>query len=147
MPQVTPARQAVLTMAAAKAARAAGVKPAALIRPVTAANRSLPKPAFEMPQSKLNANSASATAPAAAPKKTAGRAKPKAVPARGKLVKGKTSKTAAKNSGAVVHHVHASQSPVGKTSPDVKRNTTQTVVHSAGPKPSPAIAKQLGSSD
>jgi cell division protein FtsQ len=147
MQPVAPARQAALTVAVAKAARAAGVKPAALISPVTAANRALPKPAFEMPQSKLNANGAGAEAATAGVKKTVAKVKPKAIPARAKIVKGKATKPAAKNSGAVSHHAHASQGSAGKTSSNVKRSATQTIVHSAGPKPSPAIAKQQGSSD
>jgi cell division protein FtsQ len=145
MPPVTPARQAALTMAAAKAARAAGVKPAALISPVMAANRALPKPAFEMPQSKLNANRAGGEVPIAGVKKTRAKAKPRAIPARAKIVKGKAWKPAAKNSGGAAHHAHASRGPAGKTSPDVKRNAAQTAVQSAGPKPSPGIAKQQGS--
>ena len=144
MQLVAPARQAALTVAAMKAARAAGVKPAALISPVTAANRALPKPAFEMPQSKLNANGAGAEAATAGVKKTVAKVKPKAIPARAKIVKGKAAKPAAKNSGAVSHHAHASQASAGKTSSNVKRSATQTIVHSAGPKPSPAIAKQQG---
>jgi cell division protein FtsQ len=145
MQPAAPARQASLTMAAAKAARAAGVKPAALISPVTAANRALPKPAFEMPRSKLNANGAGGAAATMGVKKTTAKARPKAVPARAKVVKGKATKPAAKNSSAAAHHAHVSQSPAVKATPDVKRNATQTAVHSAGPKPSPAIAKQQGS--
>jgi len=143
--QPAPVRQAALTMAAAKAARAAGVKPAALISPVMAANRALPKPAFEMPQSKLDANGTGGETATAGPKKPVARVRPKTVPARAKVAKGKAPKPSGKNSGAAAHHGHTSQSSAGKTSPDVKRSATQTIVHSAGPKPSPAIAKQQGS--
>jgi cell division protein FtsQ len=147
MPQVTPARQAALTLAAAKAALAAGVKPAALISPVTAANRALPKPVFEMPQSKLNENRAGVEASTVGVKKTTAKAKPRAGPARPKAAKGRASKAAAKNSGAAVHHARVSQRSAGKTPSNAKRNAPQAVLHSAGPKPSPAIAKQQGSSD
>ncbi|MGA8428407.1 MAG: FtsQ-type POTRA domain-containing protein [Candidatus Sulfotelmatobacter sp.] len=50
----TPARRGALTPAAVKAARAAGVQAAALVTPVGAANRALPKPVFEIAPSRLH---------------------------------------------------------------------------------------------
>src|ERR1700751_811995 len=47
-------RQAALTAAAAKAAAAAGVRPAALVTRIDPHDRSVPKPAFELAEKKLN---------------------------------------------------------------------------------------------
>ena len=60
-------KQAALTVAAAKAAVAAGVKPAALITHLNPHDRSIPKPAFELTDKKLDPKTA-AKKPAARPR-------------------------------------------------------------------------------
>jgi cell division protein FtsQ len=138
------ARLASLSPAAARAAVAAGVKPAALVTRLTTHDKAVPKPAFELPESKLNPKPE-----ASAPKKLA--AKNRAV--RKVSRKGKTmaaSKRAAsqgkgapavKANSAAGHTASAS----GKTRP-TKAAAGQPTVHtplpSGLPKPSPAIAKQ-----
>src|SRR5579864_593508 len=54
------ARQAMLSPASARAAAAAGVKPAALVSKIVAHNRAVPKPAFEVPAKTLNPSTAAA---------------------------------------------------------------------------------------
>src|ERR1700685_1012068 len=137
-------RVAALSPAAAKTAAAAGVKPAALITRLPVHDRAVPKPAFELTEKKLEPQAAVA-------KKAVVRAPRKKVVSAGKTSAAKVSAPKAKgkpgggkNSGAVYHHAHAPQASAGKTSSNVKRSATQTIVHSAGPKPSPAIAKQQG---
>jgi cell division protein FtsQ len=152
-----PARQAALTPAAAKAARAAGVQPAALITPMAAANRALPRPVFEMPESKLNPRPAGNESKKSELKKSDAKKadtqpKTKKIVARTKPAKGKSAKLAAKKTAAPVHHARAAgqrsaqRSAPSKTSPPAKQNGMQPMAHS-GPKPSPAIAKQQGSAD
>ena len=60
-------KQAMLTASAAKAAAAAGVKPAALITRINPHDKSLPKPAFELSEKKVETKVA-AKKPAARPK-------------------------------------------------------------------------------
>jgi cell division protein FtsQ len=61
-------KQAALTLAAAKAAAAAGVKPAALITKLNPHDRTIPKPAFELTEKKLDPKAASAKKAAAKPR-------------------------------------------------------------------------------
>jgi cell division protein FtsQ len=142
-----PARQAALTAAAAKAARAAGVKPVALVTPVATVPRALPKPAFEMPQSKLTPKSADSESKKPELKKGAAKPqmKPKTVVARASVAKRKPSKPPAKKSAALVNHPHGAQNPPAKTSQIPKHAGSQLPAGSTGPKPSPAIARQQGS--
>src|SRR5580700_7842766 len=67
-------RQAALTLAAAKAAAAAGVRPAALITKINPHDKTIPKPAFELTEKKLD--------PKTAAKKPAARTRAKKVVAR-----------------------------------------------------------------
>jgi cell division protein FtsQ len=108
-------KQAALTVAAAKAAVAAGVKPAALITKINPHDHSIPKPAFELTEKKLDPKTA-AKKPAARPraKKVVARA---GKPARRKEPAKHTQKTYGK-----------------KPSAAVAANTTS-------PKPSPAVAR------
>jgi len=130
-----PSRQAALTPAAAKAAVAAGVKPAALVTRLSPRDKAVPKLAFELPESKLNPKPAASAArkPAAKTKvrKTAGRkgritTAPKQVASPRK--KAAPSPAAGKTNSAAWR---AASSPQ-KTAPPA----------SAIPKPSPAIARQ-----
>src|ERR1700688_931441 len=72
-------RQSALSASAARAAAAAGVKPAALITRMSTHDRALPKPAFELTEKKPDPKSAVA-------KKPAPRARVKKVSAKGKSV-------------------------------------------------------------
>lgn len=107
-------KQAALTVAAAKAAVAAGVKPAALITHLNPHDRSIPKPAFELTDKKLD--------PKTATKKPAARPRPKRVVAR-------ASKPARREPAK-----HTPRTYGKKPSAAVAANTTI-------PKPSPAVAK------
>src|SRR3984893_12478275 len=63
-------RQSVLSASAAKAAAAAGVKPAALITHINPHDRTLPKPAFELTEKKLESASTKKSTPKARVRKT-----------------------------------------------------------------------------
>jgi cell division protein FtsQ len=121
-------KQPALAASAAKAAAAAGVKPAALIARLNPHDRSLPKPAFELTEKKLDPKSAAAKKPAskAKVKKTVAKAKS---PSPKKAV-AKPSAGGAKASGTKT--IAASQKPA-KAAPHASVG---------GSKPSPAIAKQ-----
>ena len=108
-------KQAALTVAAAKAAVAAGVKPAALITHLNPHDRSIPKPAFELTDKKLDSKTAA--------KKPAARPRAKRVVAR--VGKPATRKEPPK---------HTPKTYGKKPSASVAANTTI-------PKPSPAVAR------
>ena len=110
------AKQAALSPAAAKAAAAAGVKPAALITRLLPHDRTVPKPAFELTEKKLNPKSAAA-----------GIKKPPA--------KTKVKKTAAKGKAAAVAKKKAAARPAASIAAKKSSST------SGGQKPSPAVAK------
>ena len=119
-------KQAALAASAAKAAAAAGVKPAALITRLNPNDRSLPKPAFELTEKKLDPKSAAAKKPTAKPKAKRTTAKAK-VPAQKKI--------AAKASAS-------SSKTVAAATPQKPEAKKAAPVHPAIPKPSAAIAKQ-----
>src|SRR6201987_348871 len=107
-------KQAALTVAATKAAVAAGVKPAALITHLNPHDRSIPKPAFELPDKKLD--------PKTAEKKPMGRPRAKRVVARaGKLARKEPAKHTPKTYG--------------------KKPSAAVAVNATIPKPSPAVAR------
>jgi cell division protein FtsQ len=117
-----------LSAAAARAAAAAGVKPAALTTRINP--KGIPKPAFELTEKKLDSKSA-------APKKTAPR--PKVTHAVTKTLKPMPKRQLAKRSTAAKSRwkaAHAGQKPATK-----KPASSAVVAHSAIPKPSAAIAK------
>src|SRR4051812_31309140 len=75
-------KQAALSASVAKAAAAAGVKPAALISRIAPHDRSLPKPAFELTEKKLDtAKAATSKRPAARPRVRKAVARPAKSPA------------------------------------------------------------------
>jgi len=123
-------RQSALSASAARAAAAAGVKPAALITRINPHDRSLPKPAFELTEKKLES---------AATQKPVARAKIKKAKA-GKSASSKkvAAKASASGSKAAAHV--ATHKPEAK-----KQSPPSAVVHPTIPKPSPAIAKQQSS--
>ena len=137
-------KQPALAASAARAAAAAGVKPAALTTRMVPHDRTLPKPAFELTDKKLDPKSAAAKKPAVRwkAKRTTTKAKgpaPKRVaakPAAWGAKAGGAKNEVAKNGGA-------------KTAALQKANAKKPVqsvpsapVHPAIPKPSAAIAKQ-----
>jgi cell division protein FtsQ len=115
------AKQAVLSPASAKAAAAAGVKPAALITRLPAHDRAVPKPAFELTEKKVN------------PKAAAGGMKKPAA-------KTKIKKTAAKGGKRTVSA--KKKPPAAK--PATSSAAKKSFVTSGGQKPSPAVAKTQG---
>ena len=150
------AMQAKLTPASAKAAAAAGVKPAALVtRLLTRTvphDRAVPKPAFEMTESKLNPKAATSGVMrpvvktqvksravkvrrtvhrAAGPKKAAWRGKP-----------GKSA--VSKKNGSIPGTTGAAQKPSAGKRSSPGGLTAQVPAANQVPKPSPAIAKQQG---
>src|SRR5579859_4152272 len=129
-------KQAALTAAAAKAAAAAGVKPAALVTRINPHDRTLPKPAFELTEKKLDPKAATA-------KKRAPKARVRKVwtkPAKTVVPKKAAAKRAAVAPKAKPASAHATLS---KT--DAKKPPHSAIVaHSAIPKPSAAITKPAG---
>ena len=128
------AKQSALSASAARAAAAAGVKPAALITHMNPHDRSLPKPAFELTEKKLES---------ASPKKPAPRARVrKARPI--KVASSKKAKAPAPAPKAAMTAHAAARKPITKKQP-----MPAAVAHPSIPKPSAAIAKQQpnGSSD
>jgi cell division protein FtsQ len=126
-------RQSALSASAARAAAAAGVKPAALItrmNPHMNPHRTLPKPAFELTEKKLE--SASAKKPAA----------------KAKVKKTKTSKGATLKKGAVkalapAPKAAATTAHLASHKPETKKQSAPTAAaHPSIPKPSAAIAKR-----
>ena len=125
-------KQAALTVAAAKAAAAAGVKPAALTTRINPHDHSLPKPAFELTEKKLDSKTA-AKKPAPRPK--AKRAAAKSGNAAHKKV---TATHSASKANAASAHVVAPK-------PDAKKSAV--AANTTTPKPSPAVAKPSAGSN
>jgi cell division protein FtsQ len=108
------AKTAALSPAVARAAAAAGVKPAALLTRVGAHDRAIPKPAFELTAKKLDPKAAGTRKPVVrtkAKKISRPGSKPRTTPASAKKPASRGKRPAKKSSG------------------------------SGGPKPSPAVAK------
>jgi cell division protein FtsQ len=128
-------RPATLAPAAAKAAVAAGVKPAALVTRVGPHERAVPKPAFELADKKLDSK--------AAAKKPSAKTKVKRT--KTKASKGVTpsrvmSKTAASGSKAGVAPPQASPKKPETKKP--AQPAPSATANAASPKPSPAIVKE-----
>jgi cell division protein FtsQ len=119
-----------LSPAVAKAAVAAGVKPAALVTRLTPHDRAVPKPAFELTEKKLD------------PKAAAGRSKKAAARTKGKKTAVKTGKATA---GAP--KVVAGKPGTKPGAAITAKNTTlaKPSAGSGGQKPSPAVAKSQAS--
>jgi cell division protein FtsQ len=128
-------RPANLTAASAKAAAAAGVKPAALITHINAHDRSIPKPVFELSEKKLEAKSATA-------KKTAAKPKSKRVPA-------KASSPAAQK--PVVKHPVAPKANAAHASTNgtaaKPAHAARLAANAVSPKANPAVAKPSAGSN
>lgn len=128
-------KQAALTLAAARAAAAAGVKPAALITKINPHDRTIPKPAFELTEKKLDPKSA-------AVKKTAARAKAKKMPAKSARSappkKEMAKHVTARTQKSVAAHAAAQKPAAGKPAPSASVATNTAI-----PKPSAVVAKPL----
>ena len=125
-------KASALSGPAVRVAVAAGVRPAALLSRIDLRDKTVPKPAFELSEKKLDpAKPAVARKPAAKvrPRKAAAKTARYAPPKK-EMAKHVPSKAKA----AVVH---ARWKPQGK-----KPAQAAVVAHSGGPKPSPAISKQ-----
>jgi cell division protein FtsQ len=164
-------KRAVLTPAAARAAKAAGVKTAALTSRIGPHDRPIPKPAFELPQKKLDANVAanatkttatktnatklmatktSATKkPAANLKASKPKAKPVSQPGKHPATVAVKNAAVAKNppahgkAGTTITKMNAGTH--GKNpprKPAAGKPLASTPAHTGPPKPSPAIAKR-----
>ena len=126
-----------LSASAAKAAAAAGVKPAALITRLNPHDRTVPKPAFQLSDKTLNPKPATAKKPAAKPKAKPAVAKASA-PAKKPTVQAKKG-SAAKSSAGVAPAVRRASAP--SASPAKRNAGTSTALAAGAPKPSAAIAK------
>jgi len=125
-------RPAALNSSAAKAAAAAGVKPAALVTRINPHDHSVPKPAFELSEKKLDPK-------AAAAKKQVTHPKPKkavAKPAKAQAPKKET----AKNSTPVSKGSTATTHSTLKKS-ETSKPTAAVTASTMNPKPSAAVAK------
>lgn len=125
-------KQASLSASATRAAAAAGVKPAALISRINPHDKTLPKPAFELSEKKLD------PAKASPPKKPVARV-------RAKRTVAKTIRPAAPKREPAKHSAPKKTAWVrpGSAKAEAKKPVQSSVVaHSAGPKPSAAISKQ-----
>jgi cell division protein FtsQ len=145
------AMQAKLTPASAKAAAAAGVKPAALVTRLTSRDRALPKPAFEIAESKLSPKAVSTEGKkpvaktqiklrAVKTRRSARKAAPKKAAWRGKPAK---SAVAKRNGFNLATSVAAQKPSAGKRAPPIGI-TTPVPTATTVPKSSPAFAKQQG---
>jgi cell division protein FtsQ len=128
----TKPRQASLSASATKAAAAAGVKPAALLSRINLHDKSLPRPAFELSEKKLE------------PTKTVA---VKKMPARVRVNKtlAKTTRPAPPKKQVAWHPAAKRRSVTVRASsskPDPKKPAHAAVVAHGIPKPSPAISKQ-----
>jgi len=121
-----------LSASAAKAAAAAGVKPAALITRLNPRDRTVPKPAFQLSDRTLNPKAATAKKPLAKPKP-----KPAVVKTSARKPSGP-----AKKSSAVPTAVR--KAPSAATA---KRNAGTGPAATTAPKPSAAVAKQANLGD
>jgi len=145
------AKQAKLTPAAARAAAAAGVKPAALVTRLASRDRALPKPAFEIADSKLNPKpmASGIRRPAAKTRVKLKAAKTRRAGRKAALKKtalrGKPATFAAVQNGSGPARSTAAQKPsAGKRAPPAGLTAAGGPAATTVPKPSPAIAKQQG---
>ena len=126
-------RQPAMAASAARAAAAAGVKPAALITRMSPHDRTLPKPAFELTDKKLEST-------------TAKKSPPKAKVKRTKVAKATAWKKAPpKSSGAKAAAAHAAARKPEAKKPVQAGGTAvahPSIAKPYIPKPSAAIAKQ-----
>lgn len=124
-------KQAALTLAAAKAAAAAGVKPAALITKINPQDKTVPKPVFELSEKKLD--------PKAPTKKPAGRPKAKKPVRSARAAPAK--KELAKHSAAPKPKPVAPQAAQTHEAKNVVQAPPAVSAGAVSSKPSPSVAK------
>ncbi len=124
-------RKSALSASAARAAAAAGVKPAALTTRLSPHDRTLPKPAFELTEKRLESASAKKPAAKAKVKKTKA--------AKGATPKKMAAKAPVSAPKAAVTTAHAAHKPETKKP---AQSAPAAAAHPSIPKPSAAIAKQ-----
>jgi cell division protein FtsQ len=141
-----------LSPAVAKAAVAAGVKPAALVTRLGAHDRAVPKPAFELTEKKISPEVVAGGASAAA-RKTAAKSKGKKIAGKsGKAAAGATKAAAGKPATSTIAKNTAPKKPVAakpapsssaapKPSSSRPASSRPKLSGSGGQKPSPAVAK------
>src|SRR5258708_1984902 len=137
-------KQPALAASAARAAAAAGVKPAALTTRMVPRDRTLPKPAFELTEKKLDPKSAAAKKPAVRSrvKRTTAKAKGPAP----KRVAAKTSASGPKAGGAKTGGAKTGALQKAEAKKPAQ-SVTPAPAHPSIPKPSAAIAKQQASTN
>lgn len=126
-------KQPALTLAVAKAAAAAGVRPAALITKINPHDKTIPKPAFELTERKLD--------PKAAAKKAS--PKPKAKKPAAKVAKATTPKKLVAKYSAVPKAKPSAAHPAAQKT-EVKKSAHSSpavAANAATPKPSAVVAK------
>jgi cell division protein FtsQ len=135
-------KQPTLSASAARAAAAAGVKPAALVTRLNPHDRTVPKPAFQLSDKTLNQKAATTKKPAAKPKPSVA----KASAARKPSAPWAKPSTTKKRSAAAPAAVRRASAPAV---PKADRRPPQSapVAANATPKPSPAIAKPSAGSN
>lgn len=119
-------KQAGLTVAAAKAAAAAGVKPAALLTRINPRDHSIPKPAFALSEKSMDPKTAAA-------KRVTARPRPRRAAARTRAIARKETKHTTPVSRTGIASTHAAKAASKKPAAAVAANRI--------PKPSPAVAK------
>jgi cell division protein FtsQ len=141
-----------LSPAVAKAAVAAGVKPAALVTRLGAHDRAVPKPAFELTEKKISPEVVARGASGAA-RKTAAKSKGKKIAGKsGKAAAGATKAAAGKPATSTIAKNTAPKKPVAakpapsssaapKPSSSRPASSRPKLSGSGGQKPSPAVAK------
>jgi cell division protein FtsQ len=141
-----------LSPAVAKAAVAAGVKPAALVTRLGAHDRAVPKPAFELTEKKISPEVIAGGASGAA-RKTAAKSKGKKIAGKsGKAAAGATKAAAGKPATSTIAKNTAPKKPVAakpapsssaapKPSSSRPASSRPKLSGSGGQKPSPAVAK------
>jgi cell division protein FtsQ len=129
-----------LSAAAAKAAAAAGVKPAALVSRAGPHDRTIPKPVFELSPQKLDPKAAKKPAANVKGKKPAAKAKTSFLAQKAREKWGTRSiaapKAAASRTGVAVTQSGAQQAVSG-----MPAKSAPPAENAGSPKPSPAIAK------
>jgi len=129
-------KQAALTVAAAKAAAAAGVKPAALLTRINPHDHSIPKPAFELSEKKLDPR-------AAAARKTGTKPRPRRAVVR--ATKAANPRREAMKHTGTVSRARAAPAHPATPRPEGRKPASRVAANTTTPKPSPAIAKPPGS--
>jgi cell division protein FtsQ len=137
-----------LSASAARAAAAAGVKPAVLNTRIGPHDKPVPKPAFEMPakvvDSKAPAKNSAVHAPVAhAPSVHASAVHPN-IHAKAKRPAAKTGKAAPAKKEVVKHPASTAKGTAAHAAaPAVKKPSASVAANTSTPKPSPGIVKQL----